>query len=151
MTKEPEFRVKFICIASQISFSFLFCFFVHLFTCAYIVGAISSPCPWPPPSSPHPLTSRQNLFCPLLQFCWREDISNNKKDIAFLLAEIRIAIQRDPSTVYMHKCITARIDSFLSDLFITSQSPSHIDLCCFKVTVLAPQQWGHQASQFSSL
>jgi hypothetical protein len=39
------------------------------------------------PSSPHPtlLASRQNLFCPVLQFCWREDISNNKKDIAFLL------------------------------------------------------------------
>jgi hypothetical protein len=27
--------------------------------------------------------------------CWRVEISNNKKDIAFLLAEIRIAIQRD--------------------------------------------------------
>jgi hypothetical protein len=41
-----------------------------------------------------PLTSRQNLFCPFLQFCWKVDISNNKKDIAFLLVEIRIAIQR---------------------------------------------------------
>jgi hypothetical protein len=38
-------------------------------------------CPLPPP-----LTSRQNLFCPVLQFCWRENIRNNKKDIAFLLA-----------------------------------------------------------------
>jgi hypothetical protein len=35
-----------------------------------------------PPTS---LTSSQNLFCPLLQFCWREDISNNKKDMVFLL------------------------------------------------------------------
>jgi hypothetical protein len=25
------------------------------------------------------------LFCPLLQFCWRENIRDNKKDIAFLL------------------------------------------------------------------
>jgi hypothetical protein len=31
------------------------------------------------------LTSRQNLFCPLLQFCWRENIRDNKNDIAFLL------------------------------------------------------------------
>jgi hypothetical protein len=28
--------------------------------------------------------------------------------------------------------------------FTTSQSLSHIDLCRFKVTVLAPLQWGHQ-------
>jgi hypothetical protein len=43
----------------------------------------------PPPTSiifPHPLASQQNLFCPLLQFCWRENITDNKKDIAFLLA-----------------------------------------------------------------
>jgi hypothetical protein len=42
-------------------------------------------------SPPPPLASRQNLFCPFLQFCWREDTSNNKKDKAFLLVEIRIA------------------------------------------------------------
>jgi hypothetical protein len=35
----------------------------------------------------------------------------------------------------MHKCITTRIDSSIPDLFTTSQSPSYIDLCCFKVTV----------------
>jgi hypothetical protein len=34
---------------------------------------------------PHP-TSRQNLFCPLgLWFCCRENIRDNKKEIAFLL------------------------------------------------------------------
>jgi hypothetical protein len=47
--------------------------------------AISTPCSQLPPSTPYPLTLRQNLFCPLPQFCWREDISNNKKDKAFLL------------------------------------------------------------------
>jgi hypothetical protein len=35
--------------------------------------------------SPHPAPSRQNLFHPLLQFCWRENIRYNKKDLAFLL------------------------------------------------------------------
>jgi hypothetical protein len=44
----------------------------------------------------------------------------------------------------MHKCITTLIDSSLSDLFTTSWSPSQIDLCHFKVTLLAPLQWGHQ-------
>jgi hypothetical protein len=42
-------------------------------------------CP-PPLPLLSPLTSRRNLFCPLLQLCWREDISDNKKDTVFLLA-----------------------------------------------------------------
>jgi hypothetical protein len=44
----------------------------------------------------------------------------------------------------MHKCITTWIDSSPPDLFTTSQSPSLIDLCLFKVTVLTPLQWWHQ-------
>jgi hypothetical protein len=36
------------------------------------------------------------------------------------------------------KYITTQIDTSLPDLFTASQSPSHIDLCHFKVTVLAP-------------
>jgi hypothetical protein len=69
-------------------------FFYSLFTCAYIVWATSPPCPLPTPSPPIPLSFMQNLFCPFFQFCWREDISNNKKIKAFLLVEIRIAKQR---------------------------------------------------------
>jgi hypothetical protein len=65
------------------SFSFLYSF-IHM--CIHCLGHFSSP---------NPLTSRQNLFCPFLQFCWRVDKSNNKKDKVFLLVEIRIAIQRD--------------------------------------------------------
>jgi hypothetical protein len=60
-------------------------FKIHLFICAYIVWAISPLYLPPPPPSPTSLAFRQNLFCPFLQFCWREDISNNKKDIEFLL------------------------------------------------------------------
>jgi hypothetical protein len=44
----------------------------------------------------------------------------------------------------MHKCVTTQIDSSLPDLFTSSWSPSHIDLCRLKVSVLAPLQWGHQ-------
>jgi hypothetical protein len=37
-----------------------------------------------------PPPSRKNLFHPLvLWFCWRENINYNKKNIAFLLVEIR--------------------------------------------------------------
>jgi hypothetical protein len=38
------------------------------------------------PPAPELPISRQNLFCPLvLRFCWRANISYNKKDIEFLL------------------------------------------------------------------
>jgi hypothetical protein len=74
---------------SQSSF-FYYYSFIHM--CIHCLGHFSL-LPLPPPSSPPP--SRQNLFCAFLQFRWRVEISNNKKDIAFLLAEIRTAIQRD--------------------------------------------------------
>jgi hypothetical protein len=52
--------------------------------CKHCLGCLS-PLPLPPPSPSHPLISRQNLFWPLFQICWRENISSNKKDMAFLL------------------------------------------------------------------
>jgi hypothetical protein len=44
----------------------------------------------------------------------------------------------------MYKCVTPQADSSLPDLFTSSWSPSHIDLCCLKVSLLVPLQWGHQ-------
>jgi hypothetical protein len=44
----------------------------------------------------------------------------------------------------MHNCVTIQINLSLPDLFTISQSPSHIDLCHVKVTVLVPLQWVHQ-------
>jgi hypothetical protein len=38
----------------------------------------------------------------------------------------------------MYKCVTSQVDSPLTDLFTSSWSPSHIDLCHFKVSVLVP-------------
>jgi hypothetical protein len=46
--------------------------FTFTYMCIHYLGQ-----PLPP--------SRQNLFHPLLWFCWRENIRDNKKDIAFLL------------------------------------------------------------------
>jgi hypothetical protein len=48
---------------------FLLLLFIHLFICIYTVWAISPCCPQPPTFPSHPLAFRQNLFCPLLQFC----------------------------------------------------------------------------------
>jgi hypothetical protein len=57
--------------------------FIYLFLFIYshvhtLFGSFLSPAPNPLPLRPTPLASRQNLFCHLLQFCWREDMSNNK-------------------------------------------------------------------------
>jgi hypothetical protein len=52
----------------------------------HCLGHLSPLPPTPALRPPCPFASRQNLFCPLLQFCWRENIIDNKKDIAFLLA-----------------------------------------------------------------
>jgi hypothetical protein len=87
----------------------------------------------------------QNLFWPFLQFCWREDISNNKeRQSIFASWDKDSYTERFLSIAFMHKCITTRNDSLLPDLFTTSWSPSRIDLCLVKVTVLVPLQWGHQ-------
>jgi hypothetical protein len=43
------------------------------------------------PHLPLPTPTQQKLFCPYHKFCWRESISNNRKDQGFLLVEIRIA------------------------------------------------------------
>jgi hypothetical protein len=60
----------------------IFYSFIHMYI--HCLGHFSPMLP-APSLSPHPPHFRQNLFCPLLQFCWREDISNNKKDTVFLL------------------------------------------------------------------
>jgi hypothetical protein len=73
-------------------FKFLIYSYVHT-----IFGSFLPPSPTPcftsPPYTPLPLATRQTLFCPYLYFCWRESISNNRKEQRFLLVEIRIAIQ----------------------------------------------------------
>jgi hypothetical protein len=125
--------------------SFFLLEFFSLFIYSHVhtlFGPFLSPAPAPSLSSPTLLASRQNLFCPYLQFYWREDISNNKKDIVFLLVEIRMPrIAREiPSIASMYECVITWIDSSLPDFFTTSQSPSRIDHCHFKVTVLAPLQ-----------
>jgi hypothetical protein len=45
-----------------------FIIIIHLFTYAYIVWVISPPCPTTHTLPLSPLTSRQNLFCAILQF-----------------------------------------------------------------------------------
>jgi hypothetical protein len=44
----------------------------------------------------------------------------------------------------MYRCVTIQVDSSQTDLFTSSWSHSHIDLCGFKGSVLVPLEWGHQ-------
>jgi hypothetical protein len=38
----------------------------------------------------------------------------------------------------MYKCVTTQVDSSVTDLYTGSWSPSHVDFCRFKVSVLVP-------------
>jgi hypothetical protein len=70
-------------------------FFIHLFTCAYNVWVISPPCPLPPLSPPHPPRFQAETVLPLSLILLKKRHKHNKKDIVFLLVELRIAIQKD--------------------------------------------------------
>jgi hypothetical protein len=59
---------------------FFLYFYLNVFTFTYM--CINFLCHITPPPTPD---SRQNLFCPLLWFYGRENLRENKKDIAFLL------------------------------------------------------------------
>jgi hypothetical protein len=61
-------------------------FFLHLFTCAYIVWVNSPPCP--PQFHADPIL-------PLSLILLKKRYKYNKKDKAFLLVELRIAIQKN--------------------------------------------------------
>jgi hypothetical protein len=123
-------------------FLFVVLLFLHLLTCTYIIWASSSPNPYPPP--PHP-ASGQNLLHSLiiLWFYWRENVRDNKKDIAFCWFEIKIAIQRD-SYHCLHVQVYYNLHLFISTRALhTSRSPFHSGLCQFKITIFTPLQRAH--------
>jgi hypothetical protein len=69
-------------------------FLIHLFTCPYIVWAISPPTPYPILLSLKPPHFQAEPVLSLSLVLLKREHSKNKKDKAFLLVEIRIAIQR---------------------------------------------------------
>jgi hypothetical protein len=109
-----------------------------------IVWAISFLCLSTPPFYPYSPCFQAEPVLPFSPILLKRRHKHNKEDKAFLLDEIRIAIQRDSLHCFHAQMYYTWIHSPLPDLFTTSRSPSHIDLCHFKVTVLAPLQWGHQ-------
>jgi hypothetical protein len=70
-------------------------FIIHLFTCAYIVWVISPPCPpfpifFPPP----PPQFQAGPGLPLSLILLKKRHKPDKEDKAFLLVELRLAIQK---------------------------------------------------------
>jgi hypothetical protein len=123
-------------------FSYLFIWLIYSFIhmCIHCLGHISPllPAPHPVTITPISLASSQNLFSPLLQICWREDISNNKKDIVFLLVRDKDSYTEGFLALLPCTCV---LQPKMIHLYQTS---SHSDLCQFKVTILALLQWAHQ-------
>jgi hypothetical protein len=77
-------------------FIYLFIYLIHLFICAYIVWAIYpsyTPSTCSPPKPPFHFQAEPVL--PLSLILLKRRHKHNKEDKAFLLAELRIAIQRD--------------------------------------------------------
>jgi hypothetical protein len=123
---------------------FLNCLFIYSYV-HMLFGTSLPPATCPHPLFPTPLASRQNLFWPLHWFCFRENIRDNKKDIALLLAWDKDSYtKRFLALLPCTCCITTQIGSPLPDLFTTSQSRSHSGLCQFKITLFTPLQWACQ-------
>jgi hypothetical protein len=127
---------------SQMSQDLWYSAFFSLFIYSH-VHTLFGPFPPLPPFPHHPLASRQNLFCPFLQFYWRVDMSN-KKDKPFLEVEMRIALKRDSQ-----HCFNAQVYYNLN--WVISTRPLYYFLVTFPYRpglfygiVLAPLQWGHQ-------
>jgi hypothetical protein len=74
-----EVTLAFIYLFFTVGIILHFVFFFIIYSYVYTLFGPSLP------PVPQPLASRQNLFFPLLQFCWWENITDYMKDIAVLL------------------------------------------------------------------
>jgi hypothetical protein len=123
---------------------YFFCLFIYSYVHT-LLGSFLPPAPCPFPLPPIPLTSLRNLFCPFLQFCWREDINSNKNDIAFLLVWDKDNYTEGFLALFPCTCVSQ------PELFHLYQNSSLLDShlpivasCQFKITILTPLQWAHQ-------
>jgi hypothetical protein len=73
---------------------FIYLFIILLFICAYIVWVISPLFPSSPLSSPFPPQFQAGPVLPLSLVLLKKRDKPNKEDKAFLLVELRIAIQK---------------------------------------------------------
>jgi hypothetical protein len=120
------FRSYIAYLSYPFHFSWFLSLFIFIFLVVYIYSYMYTLGHLFPRMHPHPLTYRQNLFHPFLQFCWRENIRDNKKDIAFLLVWDKDSYTEKESytsIASMHMCYNLK-------LFISTR-PLHYFLVTF--------------------
>jgi hypothetical protein len=112
---------------------FLFFLIFHLFTCGCIVWVISAPWHSLSPSPPF-FPSVPGRPCSAF--------------ITSFIGEKRQAVKDSCPEIFLALLLCTRVmthvDSSLIDLYPGYWSPSHDNLCCFRVSVLAPLEWGHK-------
>jgi hypothetical protein len=107
---------------------FSFFYFIFFYIYLHVYTLFGPPLPSPP----------QNLFCPLVYwFCWRENIRDNKKDIAFLLVW-----GKDNSTGRFLALLP--LTCVLQPTLVHLCTPLCSGLCQFKITIFTPLQCAHQ-------
>jgi hypothetical protein len=109
---------------------FFFGLLTHLFICAYIVWAIFPPCPLPSPSSPH---CQAEPVLPSYSILLKRRHNQQERHSVFASWDKGSYIERFLALLPCTSVLQPEL--ILHDLFTTSQSPSHSDLCRFKVTI----------------
>jgi hypothetical protein len=84
--------------------------------------------PSPTLSPPSPAQFQAGPVLPLSIILLKKRHTHNKEDKAFLLVELRIAIQRFLTLLSCTRVMT-HVDSSLTDLYPGYWSPSHDNLC----------------------
>jgi hypothetical protein len=106
-----------------------------------------------PTTSPLPLVQtpdppfRQNLFRPpVLQFCRRKNIKDNKRNMVFLLVGDKDSYKGRFLVLFPCICVLQPqlVHFNQSSSLLPTWSPSHGGLGQFKITVFVPIQWAHQ-------
>jgi hypothetical protein len=131
------FSIFWILFSNMVKFFYYS--FIHM--CIHCLGHFS-PLPSSPTLSPFPPQFQAGPVLPLSLVLLKKRDTHNKEDkVVFLVKdsypEIFVAL-------LSCTCFMTHVDSFLTDLYSGYWSHSHDNLCCFKVSVLAPLKWGHQ-------
>jgi hypothetical protein len=107
-----DFPSTFICKFSLSSFFIVFTF-IHM--CIHCLGPLSPLSP-----VPTPCFEAESVLPFVLQFCWRENIKDNKKYIAFLLVWDKDSYKKGFLVLLPCTCITTYIGSSLPHFFTIS-------------------------------
>jgi hypothetical protein len=129
--------INYFLISSQQNFLFLN--FLFIYSHVHILfGPFLPLLPTASSISPQPrLASRQSLFCPFLQFCWREDISvfaswDKDSYTERFLALLPWTNVLQPKLIHLYLTFSPVLDP------LPILTPVTLGFC------IAPLQWGHQ-------